>query len=193
MAEFTKDEKLLILASKEKLKDLISDFTLTIKKLNGAKDYTKCFFITGGVIGSLLRGEKYNDIDIWFYEDIWAANVVRLYTKDPLYMNQVEVFDEKYRDIVGHPGGMMITENAVTLKNNIQLITRHCGWPDTIRETFDFVHCLPYYNSYDDMLYISYEQYQLNMNKQLKINNTKKFNERRLNKFLDRGWRATWQ
>ena len=106
------------------------------------------------------------------------------------YTNYVKLAenDNFYREI--KVGDKIITENAITLTNGIQLITRHYGHPDTIRGTFDFVHCMPYYLPYFDKLYISKEQYNLNMNKKLKSHSDVS-NLARLNKFLGRGW--TWQ
>lgn len=185
--QFTEDERLFILAVKEKLKDSIMDVYLTAKKV--ASD--DAFFVSGGCIGSLLRGEKVNDYDVYFVTEGKARNLLRLYHEDPSYMNQVETYNEKYRDVPGHPQGKLITENATTLKNGIQLITKHYGFPDSIRKTFDFVHCKPYYVPSEDKLYISREQFDLNMFKKLKINNVECFSteKNRSVKFLERGWR----
>ena len=58
----------------------------------------------------------------------------------------------------------MITENAITLADNVQIITFNYGIPDIIRKDFDFEHCKPYYESFTDRLFMSREQYDLNMN-----------------------------
>ena len=101
---------------------------------------------------------------------------------------EIEIIDEKYRQVTSQEQ-LCITENATTLKNNIQLITKHTGTPDDVRATFDFVHCKPYYDSLTHKLYISPEQYHLNMEKKLKPTKTK-IVQGRIKKFTDRGW--TW-
>jgi hypothetical protein len=187
--QFTGDEKLLILAVKDKIKDSILDFRLTMEKLG--QKYEKGFFVSGGCVGSLLRGEPVNDFDIYFRTKEIGERVKQLYTEDDSYKNYVETHNEKYRDVAGHPSGLMVTENAVTLKNKIQLITKHYGTPAEIRKTFDFTHCLPYYDTMTDFVYISREQYDLNMQKKMKINCQESYSSFRELKFKERGW--TWR
>lgn len=183
---FTDEEVTRILAVKTKLVErLVENFLPTAKKV-------KCeysFFVSGGCIGSWLRGEEPKDIDVWFFDEKIAAPLIRLYKEDESYKNEVAVMNEKYRDIPGHPaGGPCITENAITLRNKIQLITKHYGEPDKVRETFDFIHCKPYFDSRDRKLHISYEQYNLNMNKELRVNNALTVTTWREQKFKERGW-----
>jgi hypothetical protein len=189
---FSPDEKLLILAVKDKLKHQLFEFNMTIEKLG--KNMVNSYFVTGGCIGSLLRAEVPSDYDIYFLSESSATPIVNLYTKDPSYQNEVATYEDKYRDVqkpANTPSNaMVITENAVTLKNKLQLITKHYGTPKEIRSTFDFVHCLPYYESVTDKLYISRDQFDLNMTKKLKTNNVDNLTTYRANKFTDKGW--TW-
>jgi hypothetical protein len=163
---FNETETQHILRVKEKIKVKLSDFNLTIGKLHN--NFTRSYFVTGGCIGSLLRNELPKDYDIYFFSKLKADAVINLYTNDKSYMDQVAVAEDNYRDV--KIGEMVITENATTLKNGLQLVTKHYGEPQDIRKTFDFVHCLPYYDPRDDKLYISREQYDLNMNKKMKPN-----------------------
>lgn len=181
---FSAIEKSHILRVKKDLKEKLVDFTLTINKLHN--NFTRSFFVTGGCIGSLLRDEEPKDYDIYFFAKFKADAVKELYTNDKSYMDQVAVAEETYRDV--QVGQMVITENATTLKNGLQLITKHYGEPDEIRKTFDFVHCLPYYDTRDDMLYISREQYDLNRKKKLKINNNNFAEQWRIDKYLRKGF-----
>lgn len=186
---FNEEETGKILYVKEKLKWELDEFNLTIGKLG--KQYLGSYFVSGGCIASLLQGEIPKDYDIYFFSKEWADRVVNLYTNDPAYMNDVAVYEEKYRDVLVNKnvGDMVITENAVTLKNGIQLITKHYGTPGEIRETFDFVHCMPYYNSLQNKFYISREQYDCCVNKILKINNTANLTSWREEKFKSRGYK----
>jgi len=184
--EFLPHEVQQILRAKESLKESIIEFNMTLNKINGG--YKNGYFVSGGCIASLLQGEKPRDIDVWFFSEHFAKPVIELYTNDPSYISEVAVWDEKYRQIKGHPGGMCITENAVTLRNGIQLITKHYGTPEHVRSTFDFVHCMPYYDTRDDKLFISRQQYECCIDKKLVINNTASLTTWRESKFKLRGY-----
>ena len=47
---------------------------------------------------------------------------------------------------------------------------------------------MPWYDPHNDILYISKEQYDLNIRKELKVNNQSAWTLRREMKFMDRGW-----
>lgn len=180
--ELERDNILLV---KNKLKKALTQFNMTIGKLHN--NFTRSYFVSGGCIGSLIRGEEPNDYDIYFFSKLKAAAVVNLYTNDPSYKNDVAEWNEKYHD--APMGQKMITVNAVTLKNKIQLITKIYGEPIDIRKSFDFVHCMPYYDTRDDSLYISHEQFWLCENKLLKVNNEGSITDRRIEKFTSKGWK----
>jgi hypothetical protein len=184
--EFLPHEVQHILRAKESVKESLIEFNMTLGKLGIG--YQKSYFVSGGCIASLLQGEKPRDIDVWFLSEYHAKPVTELYTNDPSYMSEVAVYDEKYREIKGHPGSMCITENAITLRNGIQLITKHYGIPDDVRKTFDFVHCMPYYDTRDDKLFISRQQYECCIDKKLVINNTSSLTTWREDKLKLRGY-----
>lgn len=187
-AAFSPLEIAQILGVKSSIKEGILDFRLTLKKLGGNME--QCYFVSGGCIGSFLRGEEVNDYDVYFFDGTRARIVVSLYMNDDSYKNEVAEVNEKYRDIIPNVDGKLITENAITLKNKTQLITKLYGEPAEVRKTFDFVHCMPYYDSRDDKLYISREQYNLNLAKKMKVNNNDALSSHRQAKFIERGW--TW-
>ena len=162
---FTMGEVEKILDVKNFIKAKTADFVLTIRKIGMQADID--FYVTGGCTASLLQGEKPKDIDVYFCSPIIAEKVVSLY-KSESYKNEVAVFNEKYRDT--EIGKLVITENAMTLKNGIQIIFKHHGVPDVLRKTFDYVHWLPYYSPVGDKFYISREQYDCCVNKILKNN-----------------------
>jgi hypothetical protein len=185
---FTDAQKENIFYAKNRIEGFLHDFILTARKLGPMMEHS--FFLSGGAIGSLLRRETPNDWDIYFFEQYDAERIFNLYENDDSYKNQIKVIDEKYRDATTKDG-LLITENATTLKNGIQFIRKHYGQPADVRATFDFVHCLPYYDSRTKKLYISHEQYNLNMSKKLKVNpSSYKYTSSREQKFLNRGW--TW-
>ena len=152
------------------------------------KSYYNSMFLSGGCIASLIQGDKPKDWDVYFYDQKTQLAVIDMFVAD--YKDEIEIIDEKYRQVTSQEQ-LCITENATTLKNNMQLITKHTGAPDVVRATFDFVHCKPYYDFGTDVLYISKEQYDLCKNKLLKINNMKAQTTWRKSKFEQRGY--TWQ
>lgn len=184
--DFLPSEVLNIRLAKRLLHDKLTEFNMTLTKLGDT--HRLGYFVSGGCFATLLQEEEPKDVDIWFINEQIGKRVIELYTNDTSYMNEVAVWDEKYRDVKGHASGMMITENAVTLKNGIQLITKHYGTPQEVRKTFDFVHCMPYYSAADDKLYISREQYNCCVNKCLVVNNKENFTQWREHKFRKRGY-----
>lgn len=144
------------------------------------------WYVSGGCIASLLRGEEPNDYDVYFLNQESMNHVVALITGSPDLMRHVADIEEKYREVKGKDG-KCITENAITMKNGLQLITRHCG--SKVRHTFDFVHCMPKYHFDDHRLYISEEQYNCCMNKILVVNEQENFTQQRYDKFIKLGYR----
>jgi hypothetical protein len=82
--------------------------------------------------------------------------------------------------------GKLVTPRATTFKNKLQVITMACA---DARETFDYVHCMPYYVIETDTYNISRRQYESIMAKRL-VHNPKSVQpaDYRRQKFLNRGW-----
>jgi hypothetical protein len=175
-----------ILRVKDAIRHKLHDFNLTIHKLGPR--LTTDFFVSGGCTASILQGETPKDFDVYFRTRDLCDQVVKLYQMDS-YKNEVAVYDEKYRDVPNHPSGLLITENAMTLKNGIQVIFKHYGDPASVRTTFDFKHCLPYYDSKNDKMYISREQYDCCVNKILVANEGRMPSAGRIDKFMKRGYK----
>jgi hypothetical protein len=180
---FSDVEIALILATKASIKLKLEQLQSMIDPIVERGTY----YVSGGCIASLIQGETPNDYDVYF-RDVTLQTLVTdtLAQKFPVAIAEVS---EKYREFVG-VNGLLITENAMTLKSNIQLITKHCGEPSVVRQTFDFMHCMPFYDTKDDKLHISQEQLHLIVNKKLKVNNPDSLTRYREIKFLERGY--TW-
>jgi hypothetical protein len=90
---------------------------------------------------------------------------------------------EKYRPL-------FITSNAISLSNKIQLVIRFYGEPDKIHETYDFLHCMGYWTSWDRRVVISKEVYEAVMNKVLVYKGSKYpiCSMFRMRKFIKRGY-----
>jgi hypothetical protein len=145
------------------------------------------WFVSGGCIASLLRGEQPKDYDVYFRSKETMDHVVSLITGSPDLIQHVADVEEKYRDLMGKDG-KCITENAITMKNGLQFITKHYGPDIEIRETFDFVHTLPVYSFYDRRLRISEDQFDCCVNKILKVNCITNVTKARTTKFMELGY-----
>ena len=154
--------------------------------------YTKMFkngVLTGGAIASLFHGEEPNDWDIYL-ETHWLSNQ---------FLDRVMKGLDNIEDVIAdiNPNynvttlldGKVVTERAVTFKNKLQVIV--CT-DRTSRETFDFLHCMPYFEFGSGNFYISRAQYDAI--KQRKLVQNPKFtdqpNVRRLQKLIGQGWKT---
>ena len=179
---FTSEELMQILAIKSNIRSKVG----YLKKLIPAIHYDD-MFLTGGAIASIIQGKFPNDWDVYFTNADTQKAVIDLFIAN--HQDEIVDVQEKYREFPGQ--NKLITENAVTLKNDIQFIIKHNGTPSEVRMTFDFVHCTPYYHFGKDLLFISREQFDLCRDKKLKINNIKSVTTWRQSKFEQRGY--TWQ
>lgn len=89
-----------------------------------------------------------------------------------------------------HP--VLITSNAITLSDEIQLITRFCGDPAEIHTNFDFEHCLNYYSP-ETGLVLKQGSLETILARELKYVGSKYpvASLFRIRKFLERGWTIT--
>lgn len=180
---FNYNEELLIQTAKTSIRAKM----VFLRKILHPNTYD-WMFLSGGAIPSLIQGEEPKDWDVYFMNQKTQVEVFDMFIADNA--DEIAVVDEKYREVPGSDG-KMITENAMTLKNGIQFIIKHTGTPDEVRETFDFVHCKPYYHFGKDQLFISREQFDLCLAKKLKCNNPFTLTMHREEKFKERGY--TWQ
>lgn len=143
--------------------------------------------LTGGAISSSFYNESPNDWDLYFKDEAWIQKFKSYIVIDEMMReNGVKDINPKYM-VETEVEGKLITANAVTFNNNVQVITMDSN---KMREAFDFIHCMPYYDMLNDKLYISQIQYEAIKNKKL-IRNPKCKNptsNRRLFKFKERGW-----
>jgi len=93
---------------------------------------------------------------------------------------------EPYRPI-------FLTDNAVSLANKVQLITRFYGSPTEIHNNFDFVHAMCYYDYRSDYLHLPQEALLAILTKSLIYKGSLYpiASIFRIRKFLNRGWRIS--
>jgi hypothetical protein len=150
----------------------------------------KGLVFSGSGIASLFHGEKPKDYDLWprdseALKDLqWALD----HTDDQTFKNLLtSKQDTAYSDAFTKSGGAIKTNNAWTLANGLQFVTM--GTYADCRASFDYVHCLPYYDIDSDKLHISFAQWRAIRDKSLiptGYTTPKKF---RTDKFRERGWK----
>lgn len=86
-----------------------------------------------------------------------------------------------------------LTANAITLSDDMQIITRFSGEPDEIHQNYDFVHCTGYYDFGNQKLHISEQALKALLDKRLYYVGSKYplCSMIRMRKFLQRGFRIS--
>jgi len=168
--------------------------------------------ITGGSIVSLLLNEKVNDIDVYFTNKETVLAVCKYYIevlkKNALHFEGLSIKEDddgRVKILIPSAGIRkadgkgekyfpdIITDNAISLSNNIQLIIRFYGDAKEIHRNFDYVHVMSYWTSDDGKLHINPDSLEAILTKELRYQGSlypiaSLF---RLRKFLSRGWTIT--
>jgi len=180
-------------SSKEFIQKIKSKLYVTLGKKQQAmpkilSQYTQNTILSGGAIVSLLHGEEPNDYDLLFNFTHDLSVVMNDVVSKTYSIIPENLIVEKKANYMGEGGGKCVTDWAVTLTNKIQFVFRHASY----RKGFDFIHCMPYYDITRNKLYISQEQLDCIMHKQIKINpnHVQHIEEYRIKKYTDRGWSA---
>jgi hypothetical protein len=148
----------------------------------------KCV-LSGGCFASILQGEEPKDYDFW------CLNIIDL----PELQSHMDAYAEKDSENikVENPAymdqfvnGKIVTVNATTLKNGIQLIK--LSNYATAKDSFDFEHCRVSYIPETTTLYMSQTQYNSIRTKKLvptqTVDMSNPATQRRVAKFTGRGW-----
>lgn len=145
--------------------------------------YDHCY-ISGGISASVFHGKPVNDIDVFFSVSSSCSEFIQKQFFELLETNYKNDIADSHSYSWMNVDGKVITENAITLKNYIQLIHyKHQ------RNMFDFIHCMPYYKPSADEYYISRNQYDSIANKKIILRDEKcRPASSRLHKYLKRGW-----
>lgn len=111
------------------------------------------------------------------------------------YINNVSISDDdtcldNYTKDIPNYYPVFITENAITLKGGIQIITKFFGPPESVIDSFDFVHCKNYYSIHEGKLYLKPLAIESILCKELHYcgSVTPLSSVFRMRKFLKRGW-----
>lgn len=178
-----------------KLKSKIASYyNLQMKKI-GKAQLDSLFFndciITGGCISSLYHDEPVKDIDV-YAKTAKSMQTIKNHIlnncNDAIATYDKYTLDDQGNKMITVSGEKLITDNAVTLTNDVQFI--YLADAPTSRRNFDFVHCMPWYDIKTQKFYISKTQFDCIKNKQLVKNPTYtgEVKEPRYNKYFKKGW-----
>lgn len=136
-----------------------------------------------------IKGQEEERVVVWVQSSGVAASndypVQDDDTEEPEEkLEELDNKGEKYRPV-------FLSENAVTLSNKIQLVTRFYGEPDKIHDNFDFVHACCYYDHKNNKLETPVEALRSMQSMTLKYRGSlyPLCSLFRLRKFIARGWK----
>jgi hypothetical protein len=174
--------------------------------------------ITGGSIVSLVLNEKVNDYDIYFTTRETVLAVCKYYqellVKENLMFENVKIDQELDENGLIKPDGrikfriqskgivdkidakgkkyfpIIITDNAISLTNEFQLILRFYGPAEEIHRNYDFIHVKSYWESSNGKLHFNPDSLECILTKELRYTGSlyPLASIFRLRKFLSRGW-----
>jgi hypothetical protein len=185
---FTESDKTKIL----RLKSSISSYyNLQMKKIRDssleALFFENCV-ISGGCISSIFHDEAVADIDVYCKNAKALMTIKDYIISKNQNIKSVESYELDENGVKVNTGSTytLITQNAVTLTNDVQYIYMDV-W-DNCKKKFDFVHCMPHYDLITQKLYISETQYNSIKNKILTSTNQVEIKQKRIEKYVKRGW-----
>ncbi|ODA08243.1 hypothetical protein [Paenibacillus polymyxa] len=192
---------------KRKLQEAHRSFIASIKNEEIAKLVNEKSFITGGAIVSLLLEEDPNDYDYYFMDqesciqvaeyyvnkfnrstnDTYGATVKKIEDRVSVFVPSQGVAKAKYKEGFNP---VFLSTNAITLSDNVQLITRFYGDPEEVHENYDFVHCTCYYIPHKNELVLPQKALESLVTKDLKYVGSKYpvASIVRSRKYIERGW-----
>ena len=177
---FTVQQKTKILQLKSAI---ASYYSLQMKKIgNHQLDlyfYDHCV-ITGGCISSLFHNEPVNDIDVYAKTTKEMMGI-----KDYIISSGKDIKNATRYELDSAP---LVTENAVTLNNDVQFI--YLGSAEVCRAKFDFIHCMPWFDIKTQKFHISEAQYAAIESKTLVMNIAgESVKDHRIQKYISKGWK----
>jgi hypothetical protein len=171
--------------------------------------------VTGGAIASMLLGESVNDYDVYFKTPDSTLAVAEYYaetfTKPEVAATLVVTPEGTYRVkmvMSGNPGivepegakepedslpeytPVYVSENAISLTGDVQVIVRFCGSPEEIHKNFDFVHATNWYDYAENKVVTNTEALQALLTRTLVYRGSlyPLCSLFRVKKFVQRGW-----
>lgn len=201
---------------KKILENVHRNFANSINDENVQNLVDKNAIITGGAIASMLLDEDVNDYDYYFKNKETVIAIANYYVKifnehnncnaiiDETE-NRIRISNIPYDDVYGFDADdlenivgnqneeyipVFISENAITLSNQIQIVLRFYGEPDKIHNNYDFVHCTNYYIPSERKMVLNPKALESLLTKELRYMGSKYplCSVIRTRKFVQRGW-----
>jgi hypothetical protein len=186
MMTFNEQEQDRILEVKNHIKAYIAACKVSPWAIDNTLDFDwDEWYLTGGAIASLLQREDPHDYD-FYAKDTNSSDLFRFILTSEKNRKYIKDAKEYFQTLIA---GKMVTPNSITMNNKASFITMMGGEPKIVREHFDYVHCLPYYDLREDKLYISRQMYDAIVNKRLIVNNKDNVKIWRTEKFIKRGYK----
>ena len=194
---FTEEQIQQIIKVKKALFDYVERTCNELAFITGKNLNFNNWFVTGGCIGSLLRGEPVNDWDFFCHNDATVA-IGDIFSSPPKHgfvdmSNLIEATTKTYNTSYGPETKTTLNKNSygVKLKTGQNLVTYKFGKPEEVVAGFDFINCMPWYDLRNNKLHITKQQYDLCRSKTLMVN--PKFlgpvATYRFDKYLKAGWK----
>lgn len=150
----------------------------TIKNIRGESEDRVCIYMkSSGVAGEGQETYQYFEDDRFRPED-------------------AERFIDSVVSTV--PGGapyrvVFLSQNAITLSNQMQIVIRFYGEPEEIHNNYDFAHAMNYYDYWADVLVLKQEALECLLSRTLVYRGSLYpiASIFRTKKFIERGWRIT--
>jgi len=119
-----------------------------------------------------------------YFETLGEDEVIE-YTESLITESQ-DTIKPKYRPV-------FLSENAITLSDKVQLITRFYGEPNEIHDNYDFVHAMCYWDHRNQDLVLPAEAMEAMLSRTLIYRGSLYpiASIFRMKKFIERGWRIT--
>jgi hypothetical protein len=163
--------------------------------------------IAGGAINSLYMGNKVNDWDIYLKSPQECEPLIQYWLRDQNLTTEVldgrirvnfdggnplHYFIKKlpYNTEVDNHQPKAVTNNAISLQGNVQIVIRFMGQPSTVTESFDFEHAKIVYEHNTGKIYSSRECLESMLFKRLLYTGSHYpiASMFRMRKFIKRGW-----
>jgi hypothetical protein len=181
---FTESDKTKLVTLRTAVLQLYSK---KLSELNDPK-LTSLFFnhcvISGGAISAMYWGETPKDIDVYAKDNKDIKVISDFITDVSIYIKSAEAYDLNDALV---PNKLCVTNNAITLKNDIQFIT--LTDIETARKQFDFVHCMPWIDIKTQKLHISEAQFESIKLRNIILNKKgEPPKEYRVQKYVSKGW-----
>ena len=164
------------------IKNKLDEFLKSIKNKKLREEVKESIILTGGAIANLFLTEPVNDFDLYFNNSKTLTKLVQYYIKEfKINKLQIEETASRVFCIIKSDGAInlgpyeetnvykpvFITDNSITLTDQIQLITRFVGSPEEIHKNFDFVHATNYW-TYKDKLVTNQNALETLLTKELR-------------------------